>query len=111
MEEARFNCFRRAAATDPPLQPPPHARAAMRRGGAWLRLALVAAAVTAARAGGCSGARHALLPLQTANPHKYAHVACIHVVPGREATLHLLVPAANFTGGGRRAMIAAVDQS
>ena len=42
--------------------------------------------------------RHALLPLQTANPHKYAHVACVHVVPGREARLHLLVPAANFTG-------------
>jgi hypothetical protein len=70
----------------------------MLRGGAWLRLALVAAAVATARAGGCSGARHALLPLQTANPHKYAHVACVHVVPGREATLHLLVPAANFTG-------------
>jgi hypothetical protein len=70
----------------------------MRRGGALLRLALVAAAVATARAGGCSGARHALLPLQTANPHKYAHVACVHVVPGREAMLHLLVPAANFTG-------------
>jgi len=70
----------------------------MRRGDAWLRVALVAAAIAAARAGGCSRARHALLPLQTANPHKYAHVACVHVVPGREATLHLLVPAANFTG-------------
>ena len=40
----------------------------MRRGGAWLRLALLAAAVAAARAGGCSRARHALLPLADAQP-------------------------------------------
>ena len=62
-------------------------------------LLLLAAAAAGARAGGCSRARHALLPLQAANPHKYAHVVCVRVVPGREATLHLLVPAANSPTG------------